>query len=103
MTEANGSAPEKKKQTAEEIQAEIERTRSELTSTVGELSYKLDPKRQVEAAKAGAKDAVGGVKDKATGFAKGVQDGDSGALAVAGVAAAVVGVFVIAAIRGKKG
>lgn len=101
-TDASGSTPTNKKLSADELQAELERTREALTSTVGELSYKLDPKRQVEAAKAGAKDAATGLKDKANDFAKGVKGGDSGALTIAGVAAAVVGVFVIAAVRGKK-
>lgn len=101
-TDSTGASDAPKKMTAEEIKADLERQRAELTATVGELSYKVNPKRQVEAAKAGAKDAANGLKDSAAQFADDVRSGDRKALSIAGAAAAVVGLFVVAAVRGRK-
>jgi ABC-type branched-subunit amino acid transport system ATPase component len=99
-TDSTDASSEPKKMTAEEIKADLERQRAELTATVGELSYKVNPKRQVEAAKAGA--AANGLKDSAAQFADDVRSGDRKALSIAGAVAAVAGLFVVAAVRGRK-
>ncbi|TRW46527.1 DUF3618 domain-containing protein [Georgenia yuyongxinii] len=83
---------EERKRTAEEIEADLARTRRDLTSTVNELSDKLDPRNQVEAARTAA-------QAKARTFADDVSSGQPKALAIAGGAVAFVGLLVVAAAR----
>jgi hypothetical protein len=85
---------EERKRTAEEIEADLARTRSELTRTVNELSDRLDPRTQVEAARTAA-------TEKARTFADDVRTGEPRAVAVAGGAVAFLGLLIVAAARGR--
>ena len=57
------------KRSAEEIEADLARTRAELTDTVNILSERLSPKTQIENAKQTAKAAAGDLNEKAMAFA----------------------------------
>ncbi|WP_127125920.1 DUF3618 domain-containing protein [Georgenia sp. SYP-B2076] len=101
-----------RKRTPEEIEADLARTRLELTSTVNELSDKLDPRRQVDAAKDSAKAAAAaaGGRAKAAAAAAGGQakafaddlgSGDRKALTVLGAVLAAGATLIAVARRSR--
>lgn len=97
------SEQEPKKRTAAEIEADLERTREELTRAVDDLSARVDPRRQIEEIrrKARAKFSGGSGEDKS--FAESVKTGEPKAIAVLGAAAAVVlAVGAAVVVRKKK-
>lgn len=73
--------PETRKRSAQEIEADLARTRQELTRTVDELSERLDPRRQM------------------TNFVQDVKSGETRAVSIVGgaviVVAGVVGLILI--------
>lgn len=83
----------------EEIKADIEAQRAQLTQSVNELVDKVHPRNQINAAKQGARDAVNSVGDSVKDFGGEVQKGEPKALAVVGAGAAVLGLVVFAAVR----
>lgn len=98
------------KRTAAEIQADLERTRAELSRTVDELADRVDPRAHVNAAKERVaelasdgteqlKEAGAQAKDAATHFVSDVRSGEPRALAVAGAAVAAVAGLVAILIR----
>ena len=64
--------PETRKRSAQEIEADLARTRQELTRTVDELSERLDPRRQM------------------TNFVQDVKSGETKAVSIVGGAVIVV-------------
>lgn len=88
-----------KARTPEQIQADIVMTRARLTSTIDEITYRVDLRVKLEELKVRAQ----GLADEARGagerFLESVKEGDPKAIgAVAGVAALGV-LMVVAAVR----
>ena len=84
--------PEARKRTAAEIEDDLRRRREELTRTVDEISDKVDPRRQAQAA-----------ADKGRAFVEEVKAGEPRAVQIAaGVAAAVAGIVGIAILRRSR-
>lgn len=77
-----------KKRTPEQIEAEIARTRAQLTDTVNELSDRLDPRAQIDAAKEVA-------TEKARTFADDVSRRDPKALATLGASVAAAALLIV--------
>ncbi|MDD9207066.1 DUF3618 domain-containing protein [Georgenia sp. 10Sc9-8] len=90
---------EDKKRTPEEIEADLARTRLELTTTVDELSERLDPRRQVEALKTEATATLNEVTDRAKAFTERVKSGDTTALGILGGSVAAVALLVVLKVR----
>lgn len=89
MTEQH---PETRKRTAAEIENDLRRTREELTRTVDEISGKLDPKKQAQAA-----------ADKGRAFVDEVKAGEPRAVQIAaGVGAAIAGIVGLAILRRNR-
>lgn len=83
---------ETRKRTAAEIEEDLRRSREELTRTVDEISGRLDPKRQAQAA-----------ADKGKAFVADVKSGEPRAVQIAaGVAAAVAGLVGLAILRRNR-
>lgn len=81
-----------RKRTAAEIEADLRRSREELTRTVDELSDRVDPRRQAQAA-----------ADKGRAFVEDVKAGEPRAVQIAGgVLAAVAGVVGLAILRRNR-
>lgn len=81
-----------RKRTAAEIEADLVKTREELTRTVDELSGRLDPRNQARAA-----------ADKGKAFVNDVKAGEPKAVQIAGgVLAAVAAVVGIAILRKNR-
>jgi hypothetical protein len=84
----SGEQQETRKRSAAEIEADLKRSREELTRTVDELSGRLDPRRQAQAA-----------AEQGRQFVENVRSGDPAAVRIAGgvaaVVAAVVGVGIL--------
>ena len=87
-----------RKRTSEEIEADLARTRLDLTSTVNELSDKLDPRRQMDAAKDSARAAASAAGEKAKSFAGDLGSGDRKAMGALGAVLAA-GIALIAVAR----
>jgi len=80
------------KRSAAEIEADLRRTREELTRTVDEISDRLDPRRQAQAA-----------ADKGRAFVEDVRAGEPRAVQIAGGAlAAIAGLVGIAILRRSR-
>ena len=80
------------KRSAAEIEADLRRTREELTRTVDEISDRLDPRRQAQAA-----------ADKGRAFVEDVRAGEPRAVQIAGgVLAAIAGLVGIAILRRSR-
>lgn len=89
--------------TAAEIEADLARTRSELTATVNELSDRLNPRTQLNAAKESARAAAADFSTRAREMGDRAAGGDPTALAiVAGVIATAAGVVIGAVLRRKR-
>jgi len=94
---------EPRKRSAAEIEADLRRTREELTRTVDELSDRLDPRTQVNAVKDQAKVLADGATKQAKTFVDDVKAGDTKAVSIAGAAAAVVaGIIGISVLRRSR-
>lgn len=94
---------EPKKRTAAEIEADLQRTRDELTRAVDELSARVDPRRQVEEIRNKARAKFSSASSEGKSFAEDVKAGNPKAIAVLGAAAAaVLAVGVVIAVRKKK-
>lgn len=90
------------KQSAAEIQAELERTRAEMTATVDELAARLDPKVHLNNAKEGALNAAANVGDGAKKLADDAGKGDLHAIGIiAGAAVALIGGIALRLTRRK--
>ncbi|GAA4285972.1 DUF3618 domain-containing protein [Georgenia daeguensis] len=85
-----------RKRSQAEIEADLARTRLDLTNTVNELSDRLDPRAQVSAAKESARTAAKEAGDRAKEFKDEVAAGDPRSLGVlvAGLAAAGVAILI---------
>ncbi|MBK5250225.1 MAG: DUF3618 domain-containing protein [Actinomycetales bacterium] len=83
-----------RKRTAAEIEADLLRTREELTRSVDDLSDRLDPRRQAQAVKEQAKTLADGATNRAKSFVDHVKAGDSKAVSIVGVAAAALAAIV---------
>lgn len=80
------------KRTAAEIEADLERTRRELTEAVDAVAARVDPRRQIAKAKA-----------KGKSFASDVKAAKPAALAIiGGTAAAIATVATLAVVRKRK-
>lgn len=91
------------KQSAEEIQAELERTRAEMTATVDELAARLDPKVHLNNAKDGALNVVSNVGDGAKKIADDASKGDLQAIGIlAGAAVALIGGIALRITRRRR-
>lgn len=91
-----------KKRTAAEIEADLQRTREELTRTVDELSSRVDPRRQVEEIRKQAREKFADVSAQSKSFADDVKAKDPKALGILGAAAAALAVAGIVIVRRKK-
>lgn len=80
------------RRTPEQIEAEILRTRSQLTDTVNELSDRLDPRAQIDTAKEVA-------TEKARTFADDVRRRDPKALATLGASVAAAALLIVLKAR----
>lgn len=88
----SGEQQETRKRTSAEIEADLQRSREELTRTVDELSDRLDPRRQAQAA-----------AEQGKQFVENVRSGDPAAVRLAGgVAAVVAAVAGIAILRRNR-
>ncbi|ACQ81755.1 hypothetical protein Bcav_3513 [Beutenbergia cavernae DSM 12333] len=87
-------APKPPKRSAAEIEADLQRTREDLTRTVDELAGRVDPREQVSRATEKATSAV-------SGFVDDVRAGQPRALAILGGIVAAVGA-VVAVSRRKR-
>jgi len=84
--------PQASKRSAEEIEADLRRAREELTRTVDEITDRLDPKKQAQAA-----------ADKGRAFVDDVKAGEPRAVQIAaGVGAAIAGIVGIAILRRSR-
>ncbi|MPV36855.1 DUF3618 domain-containing protein [Georgenia subflava] len=90
-----------KKRTPEQIEADLAKTRLDLTNTVNELSDRLDPRAQVDAAKESARAAAKEAGEKAKVFKDDVTSGDPKALGLLGAGIAVVALIVTLRLRGR--
>jgi Protein of unknown function (DUF3618) len=85
-------APQPRKRSAAEIEADLKQTRQELTRTIDELSGRLDPRSQARAA-----------ADKGRAFVDDVKAGEPRAVQIAGgVLAVVVGIVGITILRKSR-
>jgi len=85
-------APQPRKRSAAEIEADLSQTRAELTRTIDELSGRLDPRTQARAA-----------ADKGRAFVDDVKAGEPQAIQiVGGVLAVVVGIVGITILRKNR-
>lgn len=90
---------QKPTRTPEQIQADIEAMRAQLTDTVDELSYRVDPRVKVEELKVRAQGLAEEARNAGERFLESVKAGDPKAIgAVAGVAALGV-LAIIAGVR----
>lgn len=80
----------------EEIEAEIQRTRLAMQSTVDELTGRLDPRTQVKSVTAKAKAGVADLSKKAQDTVDDAKNGDPTALAT--LASIATGLVVVAGI-----
>lgn len=96
------SEEEPKKRTAAEIEADLERTRAELTQAVDELSARVDPRRQVEEIRNQARAKFENASEQGKTFAADVKAGNPKAIAVLGAAAAAVLAVGAAVVARKK-
>lgn len=85
--------PSQDTRTPEQIKADLARTRLELTSAVDELVDRLDPRNQIEEAKAT-------VRAKFRAFTEDLRNKDPKALGIAAAGVAVVVLSVVLARRG---
>lgn len=81
------SAP---KRSAADIEADLQRTRAELTDTVDELARRLDPKANALAAADQAKNKANEFADKARGVADDAGKGDAASIGIIVAAVATV-------------
>lgn len=89
---------------AEQIEAELEATRAQLTSTVDELVAQLQPANLIGLAKEDAARRFADAKVKAAATVDAARDGDQDALRKVGVAAAAAlgcVAFLVWRLRGK--
>lgn len=96
--ERNGAA---RKRTPAEIEADLAKTRMDLTNTVNELSDRLDPRAQVDAAKESAKAAANAASARAMGFKDDVAAGDPKTLGVLAAGLATAGIAILLRLRGR--
>lgn len=85
MSDKNDSAP---KRSIDDIEADLQRTREELTSSVNELVERLDPRTKAKEAADGAKERAGEFSAKAKSVAADAQQGDTQAIGILAGAAA---------------
>ncbi|MEZ7898941.1 MAG: DUF3618 domain-containing protein [Flaviflexus sp.] len=81
------SAP---KRSAEDIEADLQRTREELTNAVNELTNRLNPKTNAKAAADQAKQKANEFAASARGVADDAGRGDASAIGILAAAAATV-------------
>ncbi|WP_154795929.1 DUF3618 domain-containing protein [Occultella kanbiaonis] len=86
--------PETRKRTAAEIEADLLRTRAEITKNMDELTSRVDPRRQVRDLKDQAKNLADNTTEQAKAFAGDVKAGEPRAIGIVGAAAAVVAAIV---------
>ena len=92
-----------KKRTAAEIEADLQRTREELTQAVDQLSARVDPRRQVEEIRNQARAKFADASAQGKSFAEDVKAGNPKAIATLGAAAAaVLAIGAIIVARKKK-
>lgn len=91
-----------KKRTVAEIEADLQRTREELTRTVDELSGRVDPRRQVEEIRNQARAKFSSASAQGKSFVDDVKAKDPKALGVLGAVAGVVAAITTAAIVRRK-
>ncbi|MDO5722368.1 MAG: DUF3618 domain-containing protein [Actinomycetaceae bacterium] len=90
------SDAEKKPRSVEEIEAEIQRTRLAMQSTVDELTGRLDPREQVKTVKEKAKAGAEDFSRRAQAAVEDAKEGDPTALAT--LASIATGVVLVAGI-----
>ncbi len=88
-----------KARTPEQIKKDIELTRQQLTTTVDELSGRVDPRIKVSEAKTQAADIADRAKVEGRRFVRKVKAGDPKALGVVGGAVALAALALVAEIR----
>jgi len=94
--EQNGAA---RRRTPAEIEADLAKTRMDLTNTVNELSDRLDPRVQVDAAKESARAAADAASAHAKGFKDDVVAGDPKTLGVLAAGLATAGIAILVKLR----
>lgn len=101
------------KRSAEDIEADLERTRAELAKSVDELSTMIDPRVQMREAKDKLKAAVGRSKDSAQHATEGVEvkaksllddvkNGDPKAIGIVGAAVATIAAATVVLARRSR-
>ncbi|GAA4418937.1 hypothetical protein GCM10023169_09100 [Georgenia halophila] len=98
-TDNGPGAPQPPKRTIPEIEAQLAKSRLELTNAVDELSDRLDPRMQVEAAKSQLRDLVGLASERAKSFKEDVTSGDPKSIGIVVVGVAAVGVVIAVSLR----
>lgn len=88
-----------KKRTQAEIEADLAKTRMDLTNTVNELSDRLDPRAQIDAAKQGAQAAATVAGDRAKAFRDDVTSGDPKSLGILAAGLATLGLTIALRLR----
>lgn len=82
---------EQPKRSAADIEADLQRTRAELTDVVNELSNRLDPKANAKAVADKAKVKAAEFAEKAKTVPSDAGDGDANAIGILAAAAATAG------------
>jgi hypothetical protein len=88
-----------RRRTQGEIEADLARTRLDLTNTVNELSDRLDPRAQVSAAKESARTAAKEAGDRAKVFKDDVTAGDPKSLGIVAAGLAAAGIAILIRLR----
>lgn len=88
-----------RRRSQDEIEADLARTRLDLTNTVNELSDRLDPRAQVTAAKDSARTAAKDAGDRAKEFKDDVAAGDPRSIGILAAGLAAAGVAILVKLR----
>ncbi|MFC7407162.1 DUF3618 domain-containing protein [Georgenia alba] len=94
MTQPSAENGQPNKPSIAELEARIAKMRLDVTTTVDELSDRIDPRRQIENAKAQVKDMLSAAGDRAQAFRKDVASGDPKSLGILAVGVAAVGLVI---------
>ena len=89
------------KRSVHDIEADLQRTRDELTNSVNELANRLDPKANVKAVTDSAKSKVSEFASKAKALPGDASEGDSSSIAILAGSAATAGLALYLLIRRK--
>ncbi|PFG18819.1 DUF3618 domain-containing protein [Serinibacter salmoneus] len=84
---------------ADEIAADLERTREEMARTIDELAARVDPRTKVKEVTAQAKEGAQRAQQAGLGFVEDLKAKDTRAIAIASGAVLAIGLLITLAIR----